>query len=208
MLLIIFEGVDGSGKSTQLQKTREKLQSLGKSVFATRELGGTPLAEKLRALLHQKELDRQEDFLRDLLLVLASRRDHVQKLSLQKEEYLLCDRFLDSTLVYQGAGEEKSCAFIQKSHEQFVPSLPRETVILTFVFESQERLKERLTVKKQSSDRFDCRPLDQLWKTNALYKQQDWLNRFWPYSPHPRRLLLKAEASTEQIQKKILEELL
>ena len=103
-LFITFEGNDGSGKSSVISKTKEILESLGYTITLTREPGGSEIAEKIRTLiLDPKNLgmdDRTE-----ALLYAASRREHLIKTilpALEKGHIVLCDRFLDSSLVYQG----------------------------------------------------------------------------------------------------------
>lgn len=104
-LFITFEGTDGVGKSTQLQLTRAWLQKLGFDVLLTREPGGGPVAEKIRSIL----LDPKHEIenLTELFLYQAARIEHVEKIvkpALKKGKLVLCDRFTDSTLAYQGAG--------------------------------------------------------------------------------------------------------
>lgn len=102
-IFITFEGADGSGKSTQLKKAANWLKELGYDVVCTREPGGTVNAEKLREVVLDPSLvigDRTET-----LLYLASRAEHVRELikpSLEAGKIVLCDRFSDSTFVYQG----------------------------------------------------------------------------------------------------------
>lgn len=102
-MFITFEGADGAGKSTQLKKVANWLKELGYEVICTREPGGTPNAEKLREVVLDPALtigDRTET-----LLYLASRAEHVRELikpSLEAGKIVLCDRFSDSTFVYQG----------------------------------------------------------------------------------------------------------
>jgi dTMP kinase len=103
MPFVTFEGVEGSGKSTQLSRVAGRLRALGRTVRATREPGGTPLAERIREVL----LDRAQDGLdpvAEWLLFEAARRDHVRRViapALAAGEFVLCDRFSDSTEAYQ-----------------------------------------------------------------------------------------------------------
>jgi dTMP kinase len=103
---ITFEGIEGVGKSTQLRFAAGRLRDAGLEVVITREPGGTPLAEAIRALV----LDpRQEavDGISELLLMFASRSVHLANLiepSLARGAWVLCDRFTDATEAYQGAG--------------------------------------------------------------------------------------------------------
>lgn len=100
---ISFEGIDGAGKSTHIEPLAAWLRARGHTVTCTREPGGTPLAENLRALL----LNAGMDALTESLLVFAARRDHlVQRIApaLGRDEVVLCDRFTDATFAYQGEG--------------------------------------------------------------------------------------------------------
>lgn len=105
-LFITFEGIEGSGKSTQCRSLAQWLRNQGYRVLETREPGGTPLAERLRACL----LERQQEMLTawaEALIVLAARSQHVDQVirpALEMGAIVLCDRFVDSTLAYQGFG--------------------------------------------------------------------------------------------------------
>ncbi len=100
---ITLEGIDGAGKSTHVASLRRWLEQQGSMVLCTREPGGTPLAEALRALV----LHQPMDTLTESLLVFAARRDHLQTViepALARGVTVLCDRFTDATFAYQGAG--------------------------------------------------------------------------------------------------------
>lgn len=100
---ITFEGIDGAGKSTHIAGVADRLRALGHTVVATREPGGTALAEALRELV----LHRPMDALTETLLVFAARRDHLRQFiepALTAGTTVLCDRFTDATFAYQGGG--------------------------------------------------------------------------------------------------------
>jgi dTMP kinase len=100
---ITFEGTDGVGKSTQARRTTEWLESLGRSVILTREPGGGPLAEQVRAMLLDPKNKMQP--LTELLLYQAARVEHINSVirpALERGHVVLCDRFTDATLAYQG----------------------------------------------------------------------------------------------------------
>ncbi|WP_427163000.1 dTMP kinase [Aliinostoc sp. HNIBRCY26] len=105
--LIVFEGVEGCGKTSQMQLCAEWLQGLGISVIITREPGGTELGVHLRRLLLEKKEDQPVAEVTELLLYAADRAQHVsQELlpNLAAGKYVLCDRYVDSTIAYQGYG--------------------------------------------------------------------------------------------------------
>ncbi len=102
---ITFEGGEGAGKSTQAKRLAAALEAAGRQVILTREPGGSPGAEEIRALLVEGAPQRWSP-LSETLLFLAARVDHVAKLilpELQNGGWVVCDRFSDSTLAYQGA---------------------------------------------------------------------------------------------------------
>jgi dTMP kinase len=100
---ISFEGIDGAGKSTHIAAVADWFRARGDEVLLTREPGGTPLAEELRALV----LSRPMDSLTEVLLMFASRRDHLETViapALAAGKTVICDRFTDSSFAYQGGG--------------------------------------------------------------------------------------------------------
>jgi dTMP kinase len=102
---ITLEGIDGAGKSTHLAWLAEHLKSRGVVLRVTREPGGTPLGEKLRAFLLDK--DQPMHLETETLLMFAARREHIDKViapALERGDWVLCDRFTDATFAYQGAG--------------------------------------------------------------------------------------------------------
>ncbi|WP_066382083.1 MULTISPECIES: dTMP kinase [unclassified Anabaena] len=105
--LIVFEGVEGCGKTSQMQLCAEWLESLGIPVILTREPGGTELGLHLRRLLLEKAEDKPIDEVTELLLYAADRSQHVAqelKPNLAAGKYILCDRYIYSTIAYQGYG--------------------------------------------------------------------------------------------------------
>jgi dTMP kinase len=103
---VVFEGVEGAGKGTQVRLAREYLESQGHQVLVTREPGGTALGERLRDTLLEGETE-SVDARAEALLFAASRAQHVSRVirpALEEGKVVLCDRYLDSSLAYQGAG--------------------------------------------------------------------------------------------------------
>ncbi|MEY4879682.1 MAG: hypothetical protein RJB62_1151 [Pseudomonadota bacterium] len=126
---ITFEGGEGAGKSTQARVLRTALESCGLDVVLTREPGGSPGAEEIRKLLVTGEPDRWTP-LTETLLFLAARTDHIARLirpALTRGDWVVCDRFTDSTLVYQGVarglGVEAVNALQSAIPDMLVPDL-------------------------------------------------------------------------------------
>ncbi|WP_369602400.1 dTMP kinase [Hahella sp. SMD15-11] len=131
---ITVEGIEGSGKSTCIQVIREVLERQGKTVLCTREPGGTPLAEAMRALL-LKHWDEPFDAQAELLLVFAARAQHLHtriEPALDAGQWVVSDRFTDATYAYQGGGRGLSKEMIG-SLEQMVQGKrrPDMTLLLT-----------------------------------------------------------------------------
>lgn len=130
---ISFEGGEGAGKSTQIELLADKLQARGLSVVVTREPGGSPSAEDIRRLVVSGAVWRW-DPLTELLLHNAARREHVRNLIrpvLNRGRWVLCDRFVDSTMAYQGYGHGLGRKVVQDVHRIISNNLmPDLTIIL------------------------------------------------------------------------------
>jgi dTMP kinase len=131
--LITFEGGEGAGKSTQIERLAVALRDASLEVVVTREPGGTQGAEQIRKLLLEGAVDRWLP-LSELFLLLAARHDHVRRRiapALAAGHWVLCDRFSDSTRVYQGLAGTVEIALIDRLHEIALADLhPDLTVIL------------------------------------------------------------------------------
>lgn len=107
-LFITFEGPDGSGKSTQIAKLKNRLESLNIETILTREPGGTPISEHIRELILDVE-NSEMDSLTEALLYAAARSQHVVQVilpALKSGKTVICDRFMDSSIAYQGCGRK------------------------------------------------------------------------------------------------------
>jgi dTMP kinase len=160
-LFITFEGLEGSGKSSQISSVSEYFIQKGKNVIKTREPGGTVIAEKIREILiHQQEekLSKRAE----LLLMLAARAQHVEEL-IQKNmgvaDLILCDRFTDSTLAYQGGGRGMDMNVLKTLNDQATGGLtPDITFLMDLkVTDSQARIEHRKKRNQKSKkvDRFE-----------------------------------------------------
>lgn len=130
---ITFEGGEGTGKSTQVRALAARLSALGHEVVATREPGGSPGAEAIRALLVTGEADRWSP-VTETLLMYAARRDHIERVirpALSRGAWVICDRFADSTRAYQGAAGGTDPALIAALEVQVLEATrPDLTVVL------------------------------------------------------------------------------
>lgn len=131
--LVTFEGIEGSGKSTQIALARTHLEERGHPCLVTREPGGTPLGEEIRnCLLHKEEL--RIDPLTELFLIEADRMQHVAEVikpALEEGRMVLCDRFTDATLAYQGYGRGVDRALIEEMNRRATNGIiPRCTILL------------------------------------------------------------------------------
>lgn len=130
---ITLEGGEGAGKSTHIRQLASWLQSLGLDVVTTREPGGTEGAEAIRRLLVEGAVDRW-DAISETFLLNAARHDHVERLirpALARGAWVLCDRYIDSTLVYQGVAKGQPLEMLLKLHEQATgPLWPDLTLML------------------------------------------------------------------------------
>lgn len=129
---ITFEGIDGSGKSSQARRLADTLRAAGHAVCLTREPGGSPGAEEIRRLLVEGAGDRWSAETETLLFT-AARRDHLERTirpALDRGEVVICDRFADSTRVYQGVAGAGLRALVDDLHERVIGLEPDITFIL------------------------------------------------------------------------------
>lgn len=157
---ITFEGGEGAGKSTQIQRLAERLRAAGGSVLITREPGGTPDAEAIRSLLTAGETARW-DPLAETLLHLAARRQHLARAirpALERGEWVLCDRFYDSTRAYQGGGQGVTRAAIDRLHE---PVLEGLHPALTFMLDIPPEAGLARARARCDAGRYERWPLEQ-----------------------------------------------
>ncbi len=175
-LFISFEGIDGAGKSTHIDGLAQAFRAQGRAVTTTREPGGTPLAEKLRALV----LNDPMDAMTEALLVFAARRDHLKQLiepALAHGEVVLCDRFTDASFAYQGAGRGFELELLSVL-EQMVQAIPGNQAglirqpDLTIWFDLPADIAARRLTMTRAPDKFEAQPLDFFARVASGYLQR------------------------------------
>jgi dTMP kinase len=172
-LFISFEGIDGAGKSTHIAALADVFRTQGRAVTLTREPGGTPLAEKLRALV----LGEAMDPLTESLLVFAARRDHLVTViepALARGEVLLCDRFTDASFAYQGGGRGFDLATLGtlEAWVQSTAALPAGQLRqpdLTLWFDLPAATAAARLADARAPDRFEAQPLAFFERVRAGY---------------------------------------
>jgi dTMP kinase len=153
-LFISFEGIDGSGKSTQAALPAARLRDAGRDVVLTREPGGSEGAEEIRRLLVEGDPGRWSPET-EILLFTAARRDHLERRitpALAAGKIVVCDRFADSTRVYQGTARAERREMVDKLHELMIVTEPDLTVIIDM--DAEVALARGLS-RKSGEDRFE-----------------------------------------------------
>jgi dTMP kinase len=167
--LITLEGVDGAGKSTHLEFLADALRTRGRHVIVTREPGGTDLAERIR----QEILAQPMPPGMETLFLFAARADHVVRViepALAAGTWVVCDRFTDATVAYQGAGKGVPLDVIERLQELSHPGL---TPARTFIFDcSYEVARERLAASRKTLDRFEREDRDFFERVRAAYLER------------------------------------
>lgn len=160
-IFITFEGIEGSGKTTQIYRLNEYFQKKGLKTVLTREPGGTPIGDQIRSVLLKSD-NKKISSECELFLYAASREQHVHQViqpALNNNMIVLCDRFVDATTAYQGYGRGLSLVKIQQLNKMVVGSLsPQLTILLDGEPEILlERARKRLTAEaaEKSEGRFE-----------------------------------------------------
>jgi dTMP kinase len=187
---ITLEGLDGAGKTTQLDVAAETLRSRGIALRVTREPGGTPLGEALRTLL----LDPAGSYApeTETLLMFAARREHIDKViepALAEGAWVLCDRFTDATFAYQGGGSgvdwQKLEALERWVHADLQPDL-------TMYFDVSPEIGRSRASAIKAADRFEQERADFHARARAAYLERA--------KQHPDRIrIVDAAAKVEEV---------
>ena len=198
---ITFEGIDGSGKSTQLSLLADELRRRDHDVVTTREPGGTPLGTRLRRAL--LDIDEQIDPLAELLLYAADRAQHVRTLirpALDANKIVLSDRYADATLAYQGAGRALPAETIEQVIRLATDDLKPD---LTLVFDLDiTHARARLAARRAGNDR---RGGDRLDNESAAFHRRvrDAYRRIADREP-ARVRLVDASSSIEEMHAEVM----
>jgi dTMP kinase len=168
---ITFEGIDGAGKSSHIAGLAESFRAQGWEVVTTREPGGTPLAEKLRALVLNDEMDP----LTEALLMFAARRDHIEQIikpALSRGALVICDRFTDSTFAYQGGGRGFDWQVLEML-EVMVQTKPQGRGLLqpdlTLWFDLPPEVAAKRLVGAREPDKFESQQVEFFEKVSKAY---------------------------------------
>ena len=156
---IVFEGIEGSGKSYQSKKLFNKLKKKNLPTILTREPGGTLSAELIRNLILKDYFNKTQkekfDKYTDTLLYLAARNEHVKnkiKPALSKKKIVICDRFIDSTIAYQVYGKKVNLKFINDIHKIILGNLKPN---ITFVLKVSHKSSKKRLLKRKKRNRYD-----------------------------------------------------
>ena len=153
---ITFEGLDGCGKSTQIEKLAKSLRDRGRQVLVTREPGGTAIGDRIRALLLDSATVKLSP-LAELALMFASRAQHIDEVirpALAKGKVVLCDRFTDSSEAYQGGGRKLGSEVVLTLHRALCHGLEPDLTILmdSNVADSVARARRRNAAVASAAD--------------------------------------------------------
>lgn len=165
---ITIEGIDGAGKSSHIESISNWFRARGRDVLSTREPGGTPLAERLRALF----LNEPMDALSEALLVFAARRDHLQQLivpALERSCVVICDRFTDATFAYQGAGRGFDTGVLSQLESWVQHGLQPD---LTLWLDLAPEIAASRRATARDADRFERMDLEFFQRVQSGYQQR------------------------------------
>ena len=156
---IVFEGVEGCGKSFKNKKIFNNLKKKGVKTILTREPGGTKSSELIRNLIlkdyFSKNKKEKFDKYTDTLLYLAARNEHIKTKilpALKSKKIVICDRFVDSTIAYQVYGKKVNHKFINNIHKHILKGLKPN---LTFVLKVSSKSSKKRLLKRKSKNRYD-----------------------------------------------------
>jgi dTMP kinase len=203
---ITFEGTEGAGKSTQVRLLADDLRAGGRQVLVTREPGGTAFGRTLRGLLLDPASASVAPWA-ELFLYLADRAQHAREVlvpALERGEWVLCDRFADATVAYQGYGRGLDPAFIRAASERAACGLVPDLTLLLEMEDLEEgiaraRRRQRADGSAWVADRFELEELEFHHRVRAGYRALA--------DADPRRIRrLPAALGVEELHGRVLEE--
>lgn len=197
---ITFEGIEGCGKSTQIELLAKSLELAGKAFIQTREPGATLIGSQIRSILLKRE-NVSIVPLAELLLYAADRAQHCEELirpALQEKKIVLCDRFFDSTTAYQAGGRQIDAQLVENINQLATQGLkPHLTLLLDLpVKEGLGRARRRAAIQHDSEDRFEREALAFHERVRTKYLEIAAQN------PH-RFIKIKAEQNIQEVQNDI-----
>ncbi len=168
---LTIEGSEGVGKSTNIAFIRDYLQQRGIDLLVTREPGGTPLSEEIRHLLLKKS-DEMMDPTAELLLMFAARSQHINTVilpAINAGQWVLCDRFTDSTYAYQGSGRGLSKTLIEQLEQMVQGDIQPD---LTLYLDIDVQIGLERAGKRAELDRFESEKIDFFERVRAGYLER------------------------------------
>jgi dTMP kinase len=196
---ITFEGIDGCGKSTQLRMLASELRVRGLPVIATREPGGTPLGQKLRAAL--LDVKEEVDPLTELLVFAADRAQHVRKHllpALERNHIVLSDRYADATVAYQGAGRGFKPELIEEIVQLATDGLKPDLTLLFDLSVADAAIRTRKRVQSKRTDRLDVENEDFHTRVRNAYVEI-------ANAESERFRIVDARGSVDETQRRVME---
>ena len=192
-MFITFEGGEGAGKTTQINILKKYLEDQGLEVIITREPGGVTSAENIRAVIFDNEIDP----ITETMLYAAARREHyIKKIkpALDAGKIVICDRFIDSSIVYQGIVRSVGVDLVENINKYVINNIEPDLTIF-FDLDPEIGLK-RVSLRNEQMNRFDKESLDFHLKVRKGYKLlSKTRNRF---------VLIDASKSIEEVTKQII----
>lgn len=165
---ITFEGIDGAGKSTQIDFVAARLRERSIDVVVTREPGGTEIGERLRELLLQRPMSARTE----TLLVFAARAQHLEQViapALAAGRWIVCDRFTDATYAYQSGGRGVPQEAVEALERWVHPDLQPD---LTFLFDVAPEVAAQRLSAARAADRFEAQQRDFFARVRAVYLER------------------------------------
>lgn len=196
---ITFEGVEGAGKTTNIQFIAETIEKEGIDILLTREPGGTKLGESVREILISKEYPEMHHHT-ELLLMFAARAEHIHRVilpALKDGKWVLCDRFTDATYAYQGAGRNINIEDISILENLIQGDLRPD---YTFLFDLDAEIGLSRAKSRGETDRFEQQDIDFFNSVRTMYLKMAGNNS-------DRYKIIQADKALSDVQEQINKEL-